>query len=203
MLFERADLFQPSSPLRQQVRSRAWFSASVHTVSARLLQPFALRPVVDEGRLASAFADWIGCFELNRHLASSVRREFIFYMAGVVGRELVRSGAIGVSGDRQVTQNIGIARIVAFWPEGYCALRYCAEICSAILDEERLAAARFNEATQSAETWWSIRENAEEYAGWMVPFLQRVMGEQPDWSRIDAPPEAVWLPDLRVIRRDR
>ncbi|GGH16278.1 hypothetical protein GCM10007036_16850 [Alsobacter metallidurans] len=190
MLFERADLFQAGSPLRKQVRSREWFTASVQVVSARILQPYELRPVVDEDRVARAFADWMRCFDLNRHLARSVRRQFILYMGGVVSRELVRSEAIGVSGEHHAIQDVELSRIVEFWPEGYCALRFCAEICSAILEDEQLPASSFVEARQSLTTWWSMRENAAEYAGWVVPFFQRVMAESPDWDRVDAPPRS-------------
>ena len=68
--------------------------------------------------------------------------------------------------------------------------RYCAEVAAAIIEEEFGERVSFRANEQALALWASLKENVSQDPRYAVPFLHQLMGEQPDWRRLDLPPQA-------------
>ena len=176
------DLLLNRDHLRHQAQTCDWFLFSFRKVAAVIAAEHGLRIEIDERVLRDDFSRWHGFFLGQKQAVKANRREFIFYAAGLMARELLRSApALKVEGLQQKDA-------LGMWPEGYCIFRYCAEVAAAILEEEYGEHPRFVSQARGLPFWASLKENVLEDPRYAVPALKQLMGETPDWKRMDLPP---------------
>lgn len=173
--------------LRHQAQTFDWFIFSFRKISAQIAAESGLAIEPNEAVLRADFERWHGFFLRNKRFVNEARREFILYAAGLMAREMLRSDPVVQC--RSLPGGPGVG-LLGQWPEGYCVFRYCAEVSAAILEEEYGERPGFMAPGEAAGVWRSLRENVREQLGYAVPFLRRLMGEEPDWTRLDLPPGA-------------
>ena len=179
------DLLLSHDHLRHQAQTCDWFLFSFHKIADQISAEHGAAIELNEDVLKVDFLRWHGFFTGNKEALRTNRRAFILYAAGLMARELLRStSALKV----QVTG--GASDALALWPEGYCVFRYCAEVAAAIIEEEFGERVSFKANEQALALWASLKENVSQDPRYAVPFLQQLMGEQPDWRRMDLPPQA-------------
>lgn len=179
------DLMLNRDHLRHQAQTCDWFLFSFAKIANVIATEHGAAIELDEAVLREDFRRWHAHFTGSKQALQANRREFIFYAAGLMARELLRSGPV-----IKVRVLEGRADALGLWPEGYCIFRYCAEVAAAILEEEYGERVSFSPHQRTLALWASLKENVTEDARYAVPFLKQLMGEVPDWHRLDLPPGA-------------
>ena len=96
------------------------------------------------------------------------------------GHSLARRSACPVSArSRQAAQ--AEASIVSFWPEGFLYTNYCLNVLSAVVQQELGESLSLSAGADDLRLWWSYRENAEEDPSMAIAFLDKFLGEEPNW----------------------
>ena len=177
------DLMLSQDHLRHQAQNCDWFLFSFGKIINSIAAERGLQITLHEDVLREDFSRWHGFFIGHKQAIKSNRREFILYAAGLMARELLRS--------RPVLHINALATHsqAAQWPEGYCIFRYCAEVAAAILEEEYGEAHEIMTEPEASAFWASLKENILQDPRLAVPALKRLLGETPNWERLDLPPE--------------
>lgn len=179
------DLLLSQDHLRHQAQTCDWFLFSFHKIADAISAEHGAAIELNEDVLRADFIRWHGFFTGNKEALRTNRRESIFYAAGLMARELLRSAPA-----LKVQVHGGASDALTLWPEGYCVFRYCAEVSAAILHEEFGERVSFEPHEHALALWASLKENVMEDPRYAVPFLKQLMGERPDWNRMDLPPES-------------
>lgn len=180
--------------LRHQVRRLRWFRTSFRHDARLVAERYGVTLDVDDHRLTEAFLAWADVFSQEKANAGVDRRDFAFFTAGLLLRELLRArpvtarpssaGAVPALAPDEATP------IVAFWPEGFLYTNYCLSVLGAVLEQEFGEALTLNAAADNLRTWWSFRENVEEMPSLAIAFLDLFAGNTPNWA----------MPDLALSR---
>ena len=72
--------------------------------------------------------------------------------------------------------------IAAFWPEGFLYVNFCLSAMVAVEEQEFGEARSLGERALNLQLWWSFRENVQEDANLAIPFLDRMLGLEPNWT---------------------
>ena len=155
---------------------------------------------VDHAALAEAFSRWRMAFDNSKYLASTDRRDFVIYAAGLMLKELIEAQPLKAMADlkQQLSELPGeIDHRLKRWPEGYAYTSFCLSVAAAILkemgDEEPASAAKADDP----KFWDSFRENTLESPSMAVAFFDLVCGQEPNWGAPDVP----WL--RRIVEGER
>ena len=155
---------------------------------------------VDHAALAEAFSRWRMAFDNSKYLASTDRRDFVIYAAGLMLKELIAAQPLRSVADlkQQLSELPGeIDHRLKRWPEGYAYTSFCLSVAAAILkemgDEEPASAAKADDPN----FWDSFRENTLESPSMAVAFFDLVCGQEPNWEAPDVP----WL--RRIVEGER
>ncbi len=155
---------------------------------------------VDHAALAEAFSRWRMAFDNSKYLASTDRRDFVIYAAGLMLKELIAAQPLRSVADlkQQLSELPGeIDHRLKRWPEGYAYTSFCLSVAAAILkemgDEEPASAAKADDP----KFWDSFRENTLESPSMAVAFFDLVCGQEPNWEAPDVP----WL--RRIVEGQR
>lgn len=173
--------------LRHRLRQLRWFRATFRKHAAIITQIYGVRFEIDETRLTRAFLNWIEVVNHNKSFSRIDRRDFIVFAAGLVLRELMietpakaLNAPASVSGDAVRLQDI-----VAFWPEGFLYTNYCICAIAAIQEQEFGVAPPIDKCADELRTWWSYRENVREMPDYAIAFLDKFLGNEPNWVMPD------------------
>lgn len=155
---------------------------------------------VDHAALAEAFSRWRMAFDNSKYLASTDRRDFVIYAAGLMLKELIAAQPLKAMADlkQQLSELPGeIDHRLKRWPEGYAYTSFCLSVAAAILkemgDEEPASAAKADDP----KFWDSFRENTLESPSMAVAFFDLVCGQEPNWEAPDVP----WM--RRIVEREK
>lgn len=155
---------------------------------------------VDHAALAEAFSRWRMAFDNSKYLASTDRRDFVIYAAGLMLKELIAAQPLKAMADlkQQLSELPGeIDHRLKRWPEGYAYTSFCLSVAAAILkemgDEEPASAAKADDP----KFWDSFRENTLESPSMAIAFFDLVCGQEPNWEAPDVP----WL--RRIVEGER
>jgi hypothetical protein len=149
-----------------------------------LFKDTGLTAEVDHAALAEAFSRWRLAFDNSKYLASTDRRDFVIYAAGLMLKEQGLS-VLPIEIDHRLKR----------WPEGYAYTSFCLSVAAAILKEMGDAEPVLASKTDDPRFWDSFRENALESPTMAVAFFDLVCGQDPNWEAPDVP----WL--RRVVSR--
>ena len=103
-----------------------------------LFKDTGLTAEVDHAALAEAFSRWRLAFDNSKYLASTDRRDFVIYAAGLMLKELIAASPLkAVEGKEQGLSvlPIEIDHRLKRWPEGYAYTSFCLSVAAAILKE--------------------------------------------------------------------
>ena len=169
--------FAGEPDLRHQVRRLRWFKKSFRR-DASLILHHAVELAIEDRRLTEVFLNWIEAFNRQKINASLDRRDFTLFAAGLLLREFIKTRPVSAR-SRQATQ--AEASIVSFWPEGFLYTNYCLNVLSAVVQQEFGESLSLSEGADDLRVWWSYRENAEEDPSMAIAFLDKFLGEEPNW----------------------
>jgi hypothetical protein len=177
------DLMLNQDHLRHQAQSCDWFLFSFEKIAGVIAAERGLQITLNQQVLREDFSRWHGFFLSSKQALKANRREFVLYAAGLMARELLRSRpALQIEAG-------SLGRPTGQWPEGYCIFRYCSEVAAAILEEEFGEHVGISADWAQQAFWASLKENISEDPRYAVPALKQILGEKPNWQRLDLPPE--------------
>lgn len=170
--------------LRHRVRQLRWFKTSFRRHAELLGQLYAFSIRIDDARLTEAFLNWAERFSAEKSYAALDRRDFAFFNAGLLLRELLAVHPIEVRplpDDSTVpsarTESWPIAHA---WPEGFVCTNYCLNILAAVLEQEGMPLT-LPAVADDLRTWWSYKENVAEDPAKAIAFLDLLTGNEPNW----------------------
>ena len=179
--------------LEERLRKLRWFVSAfkVHTslVERETGTGFAL----DEGALNRVFFTWTDSLDWSKHGAGADRADFIVFAAGLALRALVQHDP--AQPDRQRRPDRGGAPVIApdlafdpdLWPGGHLYVTFCLSVLAA-LEMQRFGevVSRMEEDVRDPVFWGSLCENVSADSHLAIPYLDRLLGRQPNWDRPDA-----------------
>ena len=168
--------------LRHQVRQLRWFKQSFRREAELVGAHHEVAIAIDDKRLTQAFLAWIEAFNREKAHAASDRRDFTFFAAGLLLRELMRARPASV-GPRGAAARADAPdeTIVDFWPEGFLYTSYCLSVLSAVVEQEFGEPLSLAEGAGDLRVWWSYRENVAEDPSRAIAFLDAFVGIEPNW----------------------
>jgi len=174
--------------LRHRLRQLRWFRATLRKHAGLITEMTGMRYDIDEKRLTEAFLNWIELVNQNKHYAAVDRKDFIIFAAGLVLKELIRlSPARAVNApDKILTGEMeNLNEIIRFWPEGFLYTNYCICAIAAIQEQEFGISPDIDQSANDLRTWWTYKENASEMPGFAIAFLDKFLGQEPNWVMPD------------------
>jgi hypothetical protein len=178
MELELRQEFAGEPDLRHQVRRLRWFKKSFRRDAWLIAQHHAVELTIEDRRLTEVFVNWIEAFNRQKIHASLDRRDFTLFAAGLLLREFIKTRPVSAR-SRQTTP--AEASIVSFWAEGFLYTNYCLNVLSAVMQQEFGESLSLSAGADDLRLWWSYRENAEEDPSMAIAFLDKFLGEEPNW----------------------
>lgn len=184
MDLELLDQAEGVADIRHRVRQLRWFKTTFRQHARLIGQRYGLAYDIDDGRLTEAYLNWTEAFSENVGFSDLDRRDFITFAAGLLVRELLRSkparAAEQAAGDASGVTEDATLPIVRAWPEGFLYTNYCLCVLHIVLEQEGVVLT-LPTLADDLRTWWSYRENVGEDASLAVPFLDLLIGNEPNW----------------------
>lgn len=174
--------------LRHRLRQLRWFRATLRKHALLMTEMTGVRYDIDEKRLTVAFLNWIELVNQNKHYAAIDRKDFIIFTAGLVLKELIRlAPAKAITAPNKAVANDleNLTEIIRFWPEAFLYTNYCICAIAAVHEQEFGTSPNIDESANDLRTWWSYRENASEMPGFAIAFLDKFLGQEPNWVMPD------------------
>ena len=168
-----------TSRVSHAIRSLRWFKATFAEQARKLETLSGITLNIDEPKLARAFVAWVRTFDAHRvRLSGSSRRDFVFFSAGLMLRELLRlkpaaAGPVPSDADGELP--------LYFWPEGYLYTSYCLSVCLSVIEQDYDETIDFDASLFEIRTWHSFRENVREDTSLAIAFLDQFVGNEPNW----------------------
>ena len=178
--------------LRHRIRQLRWFKASFRHDAKLISDRYGIELAVDDRKLTEAFLNWAEVFAAQKAYAAINRRDFVFYAAGLLLRELLRARPVTTmerAGTAQLLPADQMSSIAHSWPEGFLYTNYCLCVLGAVLEQEGQPLDLAGLA-DDLRTWLSYRENAREDPSTAIAFLDLFTGNEPNW----------WMPDSVLSR---
>jgi hypothetical protein len=173
--------------LRHRVRHLRWFKSSFRRDAELVASQHGVALHVDERKLTAAFLSWIEAFNRQKSYAALDRRDFSLFAAGLLLREFMKARPGSVRGGARPPDLDAKDSIVDFWPEGFLYTSYCVSVLAAVMEQEFGETLNLVAAAGDLRSWWSYRENVSENPSLAIAFLDRFVGEEPNWRLPDAP----------------
>jgi hypothetical protein len=149
-----------------------------------------LAPHVDHAALAVAFSKWRQRFDATKYLATTDRRDFTIYSAGLMLKELIAADplkALPRKGNLPAVAASHANHALARWPEGYAYTSFCLSVAAAILLEIGEDEPDPAKALDEPAFWSSFKENVAENPAAAIAFFDLVCGKEPNWDAPDVP----------------
>ncbi len=184
MDLELLDQAEGVTDIRHRVRQLRWFKTTFKQHARLIAQRYGLGYDIDDARLTEAYLNWTEAFSENVGFSDLDRRDFITFAAGLLVRELLRSkparATEGTADDASGATEDATLPIVRAWPEGFLYTNYCLCVLHMVLEQEGVVLT-LPTLADDLRTWWSYRENVGEDASLAVPFLDLLIGNEPNW----------------------
>lgn len=174
--------------LRHRLRQLRWFRATLRKHATLITEMTGVRYDIDEKRLTEAFLNWIELVNQNKHYAAVDRKDFIIFTAGLVLKELIRlAPAKAVTApDKALSPELeNLREIIRFWPEGFLYTNYCICAIAAVQEQEFGISPDIDKSANDLRTWWSYRAESSEMPGFAIAFLDKFLGQEPNWVMPD------------------
>jgi hypothetical protein len=178
--------FAGEPDLRHQVRRLRWFKNSIRRDAELIAEHHEVELAIDDRRLTETFLNWIEAFNRQKRYASLDRRDFSVFAAGLLLREFMKSRPVSAK-PREAARAKSEASIVSFWPEGFLYTNFCLSVLSAVVRQEFGESLSLSEGADDLRVWWSYRENVEEEPSMAIAFLDKFLGEEPNWRVPESP----------------
>lgn len=184
MDLELLDKAEGVGDIRYRVRQLRWFKTTFKQHARLIAQRYGLGYDIDDARLTEAYLNWTEAFSENLGFSDLDRRDFITFAAGLLVRELLRSepaqGLVSTSVEARDVSEDATLPIARAWPEGFLYTNYCLCVLHIVLEQEGVILT-LPTLADDLRTWWSYRENVGEDASLAVPFLDLLIGNEPNW----------------------
>ena len=165
--------------IRHAVRRLRWFAASFRKEVARVSQEIGVELHTDDAKLAKAFVAWLRAFKAQRGESDRDPRDFTYFAAGLMLRELVRHEPVAAVDHGPADGGEDPAR---FWPEGYAYVAFCLGVCSEVLKQEFRTGINLDPSFWDRRAWWSFRENVRDDPSLAIGFFDLFAGTEPNWT---------------------
>jgi hypothetical protein len=165
--------------IRHAVRRLRWFAASFRNEVARVSEEIGVELRTDDAKVAKAFVAWLRAFKAQRGESDRDPRDFTYFAAGLMLRELVRHEPVLAVNHKAADEAEEAAR---FWPEGFAYVAFCLGVCSEVLKQEFRSGIDLDPSFWDRRAWWSFRENVREDPSLAIGFFDLFAGIEPNWT---------------------
>lgn len=172
------NLPQTNKPLRVAARQLHWFKAAFHANVRFCSEAMGCQFVIDDAKLAGAFVRWLDNIDRQKPKGKADRLDFFQFAPSLVLRELVVDMPITAKGS---PTRVEAKSPALFWPEGYVANTFCLTVYAATIKQEFNTEIEVSQMVDDLRSWWSFRENANEYSDYAAGFFQLLLGNEPNW----------------------
>lgn len=170
--------------IRHRVRQLRWFKTTFKQHARLIGGRYGVAYEIDDGRLTEAFLNWAENFSQNLSFSDLDRRDFMTFAAGLLVRELLRSApARAVEPPADILPNgpaDATGPIARSWPEGFLYTNYCLCVLHIVLEQEGVVLT-LPTLADDLRVWWSYRENVSDDPSLAIPFLDLLIGNEPNW----------------------
>lgn len=176
--------FSDVSDVRHRVRRLTWFQESFEQEAAILGARHGLHFSIDDRALVAAFFGWVRAFDRERASSDRNRRDFAVFAGGQMLYHLLSAGPARAHALQPASVSLQpdpMARICAFWPEGYLYTVYCLTLVRAVHEQDFGGMDPPNANELDLRVWESFRENFREQPYLAIPFFDVFMGVEPNW----------------------
>ena len=184
MDLELLDQAEGVADIRHRVRQLRWFKTTFRQHARLIAHRYGLGYNIDDAQLTEAYLNWTEAFSENVGFSDLDRRDFITFAAGLLVRELLRSkpaqATEATATDASNVTEDATLPIARTWPEGFLYTNYCLCVLHIVLEQEGVVLT-LPTLADDLRTWWSYRENVGEDASLAVPFLDLLIGNEPNW----------------------
>jgi len=179
--------------LEERLRKLRWFVSAFKVHTSLVEHETGLELTLDEGALNRVFFTWTDSLDWSKQGAATDRADFIVFAAGLALRALVQHDPAHAGRHRRSARNGApvVATDLAFdpelWPSGYLYVTFCLSVLAA-LEVQRFGdvVSRMEEDVRDTVFWGSLCENVSADSHLAIPYLDRLLGRQPNWDRPDA-----------------
>jgi len=175
--------------LRNQLRKLRWFVSAFKVHASLVEQETAIQFSIDEGKLNRVFFNWIDSLGSNRQGVDVDLRDFVAFAAGLALRSLIRHNPVTVlnfTATVTPAEN-GVAQqpkpTYEVWPEGFLCVNFCLSVIAALEEQEfGNVISRIHDDANNSLFWGSFWENVTSDSRLAVPYLDRLLGKEPNWE---------------------
>lgn len=175
-------------PLRLAARQLHWFKAAFHANAEFCGEAMGCRFAIDDVKLAEAFVRWLDAVDRQKPQERTERRDFFQFAPSLVLREFVADMPIMAN---SAPTHADPKSPESFWPEGYVATTFCLTVYAAATKQEFHTDVEVSQMVDDLRSWWSFRENTNEYPDYAAGFFQLLLGVEPNW----------WMPSSFSARK--
>ncbi len=173
--------------LRVRLRKLRWFVSAFKVHTSLVEQEIQQQFIIDEDRLNHVFFSWVGTVDTNREGADIDLKDFIIYAAGLALASLIRHSPARVHTDSTTPikyQPIANPKTIhEVWPEGYLYANFCYSVIAALEEQEfGRVISHLHDDAKTTIFWGSFWENSTERSQLALPFLDKMLGKQPNWD---------------------
>ena len=170
--------------IRHRVRQLRWFKTTFKQHARLIAQRYGLAYEVDDARLTEAYLNWTEVFSQNVGFSDLDRRDFVTFAAGLLVRELMNSAPAQstetADADSADVASDATSPIARAWPEGFLYTNYCLCVIHIVLEQEGVTLT-LPTLADDLRTWLSYRENVGQDKSLAIPFLDLLIGNEPNW----------------------
>lgn len=174
-----ATLLPTNEPYRIAVRRLRWFRAAFIRFVEAIGRDLGCEFAIDDTKIAAIFVRWLETIDRQRPTDKSKRPAFFAFAASLMFKELIADMPIKAG---TVPTKVGPNSPEAFWPEGYVCTLFCLSVHSAAMEQEFHVETIVSPDLNNIRSWWSFRENSLEDNRFAAGFLQKLLGQEPNWS---------------------
>ena len=199
--------------LRDRLRKLRWFVSAFKVHTSLVEKESGTVFVIDEGRINRAFFDWTDTLAHSREGVEIDLPDFVVFAAGLALTSLVHHDPARPDPAHPVLERTAetladdtVASIVTaglrpdrtVWPSGYLYVTFCLSVIAALERQEfgRVLSRVHEEATDPL-FWGSLCENVGADSRLAIPYLDRLLGKEPNWEQ----PERVTARAAMLARR--
>lgn len=168
-----------NKPMRIAARQAHWLQAAFRQYLQIVGEDIGCEFEVDSTKLAACFVKWLRAVSSQNPKDRALRQKYFGFSAGIMLRELLSDmPAKALDRPSKVPEDAP----AAFWPEGIACTMFCLAVLHTVEVEEFKVRKNQSVDIDDLRFWWSLKENSRDDSNLVVPFFEKIIGVEPNWT---------------------